>query len=169
MLSCTKRVRHLATFTAPVWCEYLLLPKMRRVVTWSLLVFQALFVNVFLPAHTRGAITLKAGGQGMSLSSRCESPGNTGAPRAAPASCCAPMGRDPHPQKPAQPTPSDRACCAVCYIASLYVPVVPFDLALDLRDFVREAHDRAVAQVRSIAVETGFWANAPPTGPFASR
>ncbi len=68
-----------------------------------LLVYQALFLNVFLPAHTRGAVTLDG--------------------RHAAACCCeADVPRSGKP--PAVPSGRDRDHCAVCQFAAGLTPVL---------------------------------------------
>ena len=82
-----------------------------RVVRVLLVGFQALFLNVIAPGHTRGIITL--GGK-SSLT------------------CCQTRSE---PSK--APTPKDKASCAICYVVARFAPppVVDFRLTeLGLRD-----------------------------------
>jgi hypothetical protein len=71
-----------------------------RLARWLFIAFQFSWMNIALPGHTRGAITL---------------PGAKASEHA----CCS-AGRsdqsDPTPRQ-GQPTPSDRARCAICYFA----------------------------------------------------
>lgn len=81
-----------------------------RVLRWSFILFQFVWLNIVLPGHTRGAITM---------------PGSK--PAASCGSCCAsPVKSD----KPHKPTPDEQRRCAVCYFAAGYtIPVVfHFDL-----------------------------------------
>lgn len=116
-----------------------------RITALLLLAFQALFLNFFLPAHTRGLITLsaqKGGGGGGDTPSCCES--------------------EHHPSRPVQPTQDQKRDCAVCYLASIYIPVDPVRLYQPHHDWVRLAHEHAVAQVRSLGTPLPFWSTAPP-------
>ncbi len=74
-----------------------------------LLVYQALFLNVFLPGHARGAITL----DGKHATAAC---------------CCCGTAAESRPdgKGPAVPSERDREHCAVCqFVAGLTsVPVV---------------------------------------------
>lgn len=108
-----------------------------RAARWALVIFQFFFLNVFLPGHTRGAITIDG--------------------KSSVASCC--EGR---PGKKHSPTRQDRQCCAVCYLAAHYVPVEPFVFEMDAMERLREAHEAAVAQVCSLDFPTPFWPAGPP-------
>ena len=78
-----------------------------RLILGLLLAYQALFLNVFLPGHTRGAITLDG--------------------KRTP-SCCA---SDDAPSKlHGQPSRRDREECAVCKFAAAVVPTLPIDFTL---------------------------------------
>jgi hypothetical protein len=114
-----------------------------RVTSWALVIFQCLFLNVFVPLHTRGAISLD------------------GKSRGGTASCCSkPDPGSKHEKN--SPTPEDRRSCAVCYLVSAYVPVDPVILEHELRECVRLAHDAAAAQVRNVDYHIPFWAAGPP-------
>ena len=65
----------------------------------ALLIFQAVWLNVVLPGHTRGIITL---------------PGSDCADSS---SCCASRKTHAKPDAPARPTPRPGAC-AVCFFAA---------------------------------------------------
>ena len=77
--------------------------------SWRILfiVWQAWCLNVFLPAHTRGAMTV---GEAVVA---------TTTPAAMSQPCCAPKHQD------GKPTPEQKSRCAVCYFAmGLSVPPV---------------------------------------------
>jgi hypothetical protein len=81
---------------------------MRRALRVSLLVFQALWLNVLLPGHTRGIIA---------------TPGDAGAPvtQAVASDCCHTDTRLPkdRPGKDAPDKPAKRAAhCAICFFAA---------------------------------------------------
>ncbi len=117
---------------------------MLRFVSLSLVLFQVLFMDLYVPAHTRGLITLGPAGEDVP-------------------SCCAPRpAAHPRSGDHHAPTSEDRSHCAVGYLASMYVPVEPFVIVLSPQEAVRLAHDRGVAQVRSVDQPTGFWPLGPP-------
>lgn len=116
-----------------------------RFAVWSVILFQFFFVNVFLPVHTRGSITLNG-------ASSCTNDAAAKETR----SCCS-SKKDSH-----IPTSEDRKCCAVCYVGSMYTPVDPITLELVLRESLELSHDQAVAQVRSLDFPTPFWPVGPP-------
>ena len=74
-----------------------------------LLVYQALFLNVLLPGHTRGAVTLDG--------------------KHTPACCCE---GDPRPTErvPAVPSRRDRDHCAICQFAAGLTPLLFFRITL---------------------------------------
>jgi hypothetical protein len=85
----------------------------RSIVAILLLAYQAAFLNVFVPVHTRGMIT---------LDTRAAAATATLAPRHG---CCPPRSND---RNPAVPTPADRAGCAICHLATHYTPPPAADL-----------------------------------------
>ena len=83
--------------------------RLRRLIFGLLLVYQAFFLNVFLPGHVRGSITLVG--------------------KRTTASCCseeAPRRAD----GATAPSQGDKANCAVCHFAAGLIPVPPLDLTL---------------------------------------
>ena len=79
----------------------------RRPAVAALLLYQFAFLNLFLPGHTRGAITLD--------------------PARGCAACCCGQPADSRPRD-RQPTESDRHSCAVCHFAARVVPPPTVDL-----------------------------------------
>ena len=84
----------------------------RNIFALLLLVYQAAFLNVFLPGHTRGAMTL----DGRHSPAACRS-------------CC--CGRPEDPTAGKTPSKDDRDHCAVCQfmLGLTSVPVVYLTLA----------------------------------------
>lgn len=92
----------------------------RRTGTVLLLLYQAFFLNVVVPGHTRGAITLT----GRTGTGRLEDFG---------CGCCCASNPSRSTQSPASkqyPTPKDRENCAICNLAAHYTPPPVFDFAL---------------------------------------
>jgi hypothetical protein len=79
-----------------------------------LLVFEAIFLNVIVPGHTRGAITLTG-------KIDCRSLADLGCP------CCA---RDENHSKQKGPSRQDRSECAICHLAVRMFTAVPVDFRL---------------------------------------
>lgn len=131
--------RQLAALSAAV---VTLICKGVRKTAWFLILFQVLFLNLFVPGHTRGAITLAENCDGKV------------------ASCCE-MKKTKDPKH--VPTPEERRCCAVCYLASTYVPIDPIVVFFDFRELIRQSHELAVAQVRSLDYPAPFWPVGPPS------
>jgi hypothetical protein len=85
-----------------------------RAILGFLLVYQALFLNVVLPGHTRGAVTM----DGKHTPGCC---------------CCCACRGDAHAagDKPAPtPSPGDRDKCALCNFAAGLISVPPVRLVL---------------------------------------
>jgi hypothetical protein len=94
---------------------------MKHAGTILLLVFEAFFLNVVVPAHTRGVVTLPGTG-----------PDGAGAPYAR-ARCCtshrSPAGNGDRDGRDNAPTPERQSRCAVCFFAaSLSTPPAFEDL-----------------------------------------
>lgn len=87
-----------------------------RALVIFLAAFQAFWLNVVVPGHTRGAVTLAGGA--------CELASIESA------SHCCPR---PNPSGPADrsksPTPAQKQQCAVCFYAARIAPPPPVDLA----------------------------------------
>jgi hypothetical protein len=75
-----------------------------RMARWLLILFQFCWLNIVLPGHTRGAIPMA---------------GQSGAH-----SCCTPKTSSPA-DRHGEPTPADRARCALCYFAACMVTAPP--------------------------------------------
>ena len=81
----------------------------------AVVVYQALFLNVLLPGHTRGAITLDGRHTPACCSPACY------APAVSSRGDVPPSGKGP-----AVPSPRDRDNCAVCHFAVGLTPVLFF-------------------------------------------
>lgn len=102
----------------------------RRLGTISLILFQVVWLNVILPGHRRGVVTLP--GTAAAANTNCESPPQPahGCCKAAPAISGTDGASDQQPAKP-----GNAANCAICqYAAGLVVPhtidVVPAPVGL---------------------------------------
>lgn len=71
-----------------------------RPLRWAFILFQFAWLNVVLPGHTRGSITVP------------------GTKPTAPACCAGHQAGSRTPAENQQPTPADRANCAICYFAA---------------------------------------------------
>jgi hypothetical protein len=115
-----------------------------RSILGLLLVYQAFFLNVLLPGHTRGAITVDG--------------------KHTPAACCC-CGGKPAGGDPAVPSQRDRDHCALCQFAGVLTPdpVVQLVIAeLGLLD-VLPTPAPAVAESRDLV--TTYLACGPPLSP----
>ncbi len=118
-----------------------------RVILGLLLVYQAVFLNVLVPGHTRGAITLDG-------------------KHTAPCCCCSSAG-EPRPggKAPTGPSDRDREHCAVCQFAAALtsVPPVRFTLPeLGLLDVLPAPLPSVVCSLDRIAT---YDACGPPLSP----
>jgi hypothetical protein len=89
-----------------------------RVTSVFLLLFQAIFLNVVVPGHTRGVITLT----GRSDAGAASMP--------APGCCRTEEHKTREDGSHKAPTPKDRAECAVCHIAARITTATTIDLRL---------------------------------------
>lgn len=116
--------------------------------------FMTWLLVVFLPGHTRGAMTLNARDAGGD--DCCK-------PAAKVVSCC---GEE---EKPGEPTQSDRAACAVCWWAAGLLTTPPFVLENDHAERALDRAHRYDAQVRRVASRLTRFGRDPPTIDAASR
>ena len=77
----------------------------------ALLIFQIIWLNVILPGHMRGIVTLPGSGA-------CEESGS---------SCCS-AKKNSNPSKPGQSNGNRAARCAICYFAARVTPPPVVDL-----------------------------------------
>ena len=107
-----------------------------------LLVYQALFLNVLLPGHTRGAITLDG-----KHTACC---------------CCCGGERGPAGKVPAVPSQRDRDHCAICNFAARVTPPEVFDLRLDPLGLLERLPVPAPTAVVSLDRISTYLACGPP-------
>jgi hypothetical protein len=88
----------------------------------ALLVFQAIWLNVVLPGHTRGVVTL-AGADCDACAARQTvlSTNNS--------HCCSTASSPTRHQPHDQPTPKQKASCALCAFAARVTPPPPITVA----------------------------------------
>ena len=116
---------------------------MRRATTIALVIFQSLWLNVVLPGHTRGAITLP-GYEASSGSSQ---------------GCCKPQDHDSRDSN----KPTDRAAhCAICFFAArLTLPDV-IDLNPAPLGLAGDAPDESRDSIASIDLRLTYLGRGPP-------
>jgi hypothetical protein len=105
-----------------------------------LIAFQVLFLNVVLPGHTRGVITL------------------SGKSSSAGAACC----HSKHGDSPAKPSERDKAECAVCFFAARVTPPPVVDLGLTRLGLAEVMAVAKPVTVESAQVELPIHGRAPP-------
>lgn len=115
-------------------------PPMRRL-CWLVILFQLFWLNVVVPGHVRGRITV-AGTEPAR-------------------SACCKTNHDPARQK--NPTRDEQGRCAVCSVAAGYTlpPVYDFDHRPDGETFIRAL--QLSAQIVSPAIPRTYDANGPPS------
>jgi hypothetical protein len=111
---------------------------MRRLV-WPVILFQLFWLNVFVPGHTRGAITMP------------------GAHAAEASGCCEPQKSDT-----GKPTPEQQRRCAVCYIVAGYSLPPVFDIDLRPMGLLAIIADHQNEDAPLLALMLSYHANAPP-------
>ena len=121
----------------------------RRLTVILLLVYQAAFLNVFIPAHTRGQFTLDDR--------------EPSAARLSSGGCCAPhsSGRTPADHTP---TPADRSNCAVCFLAAHYTPPPVTELRPEPHGFAHLLPPVGVQAPVTLALPLPYHGRAPPAG-----
>jgi hypothetical protein len=122
----------------------------RRLATILLLVYQAVFLNVFIPAHTRGQFT---------LDDRTPSPATAHLTRGG-GGCCAPHSSS-RPSDPT-PTPADRANCAVCHLATHYTPPPVTDLRPEPLGFAHLLEPTVTQAPVTLHASLPYHGRAPP-------
>jgi hypothetical protein len=113
---------------------------MRRL-AWAVILFQLLWLNVFVPGHTRGAVTVAGSDQTT-------------------ADCCAATKHTSHDA----PTPDQQRRCAVCYVVAGYTLPPVFDIDLRPSGLIAIQPNHQVEDAPSLAILLAYHANAPPAG-----
>ena len=122
---------------------------------WSIILFQFLWLNVVIPGHTRGMITVPG-----SFANCAPEPS---------AEVCCPITAGGDRDNENTPTPEQRRCCAVCYVAAGYTLPPIFQIDLTPADLIHDAPQRAVTQVASHHTPLPYFPNGPPTPAAAHR
>jgi hypothetical protein len=92
---------------------------LRRAACAAFIFYQMVWLGAVVPGHVRGKYTLPG-----TESAACDQGGGH--------TCCpGPPAADKHPDEQQQPSPADRARCAVCYFAAglSTPPALDYDLA----------------------------------------
>ncbi len=106
-----------------------------------LVVYQFLFLNVLLPGHTRGAVTL----DGKHV-----------------ARCCCDSGSAASEKSPAGPSQRDRDHCAICSFAARVTPPEVFVLRLDPNGLLAILPPPTPTVVRSVEHVRTYLGTGPP-------
>ncbi len=119
-----------------------------RPVAVFLLVYQAVFLNVVLPGHTRGAVTL----DGRHTADWC---------------CCCGGGAEARPapdrKGPSAPSQRDRDHCAFCHFAARLVPPVVPDVRLAPPGLLVVLTTPRPAAIAPAARIVTYYGRGPPT------
>ena len=107
-----------------------------------LIAFQVLFLNVVLPGHTRGVVTMS----GRSASAAAES------------GCC----HGKHGGDSGKPSEKDKSECAVCFFAARVTPPPVVDLNLTRLGLVEVIAAARPVVAESAQVELPYHGRAPP-------
>jgi hypothetical protein len=118
---------------------------MRRAVAIALLIFQSLWLNVVLPGHTRGAVTLPG----------YEKPSATSVGHG----CCPTSDSDPSDSD----KPDGRAAhCAVCFFAARLSLPCAIDLTPAPLGLCGEAPNELAESIASLDAQFTYLGRAPP-------
>jgi hypothetical protein len=122
--------------------------RVRAAAIIALLVYEAMFLNILLPGHTRGSITLAPKDATPAAKAEAKSGG-----------CCRIHNEPAQEQKP---TEKDRASCALCFFAARLVtppPALTAPVQLELVELLRAAEPTSRHAVDAFAAYDG---RAPP-------
>lgn len=120
---------------------------MRPQAKWLFIFWQMFWLNILIPGHTRGVITMPGG-----KSSCC-------AESAERSSCCSPMGT---PAKGKAPTEDQKRRCAICYFAMGYTVATAFVFDLGISSRVIERLETVTPQLRIVEFALPFYPVGPP-------
>jgi hypothetical protein len=118
-----------------------------RALRWCFILLQVVWLNVVLPGHTRGVVTLP----GTSVARETASPH----------ACCGGAAR-PKTNDPSSPTPRERAHCAVCFFAAHMAPPAPVVCELLPHGLVEQLAPRPSPAVVSVERPTIYLGRGPP-------
>lgn len=108
--------------------------------------FQAFWLNVVLPGHTRGEVTLPC-----SMDRGCEVAVST-------RPCCAATGK----QAPGAPTPDQKSRCAICFFAAHVTPPPVVDFAPVVLELLYVRPVASPHSVESADIRLTYLGRAPP-------
>lgn len=114
----------------------------KRLALICLLVYQAIFLNIVLPGHTRGAVTMD---------------GKGGACKA----CCASHHATENPASK-NPTEKEKSNCAICHLAARIVAPPSIDLTLPKLGFVELTAVQKRITIPSVELHFVRLGRAPP-------
>lgn len=155
-----------------------------RWVHWSIILWQFAWLNVVLPGHTRGSITVPGSTSSSCCSIEQEMPGKTPEP-AVPACCAMKSGMGGHGadadgtaspehlnpdqatssnQKPAPPTNEQKRNCVFCKIVHGYTLPPADRFYIELTGSSEIVTQAILAQVRVIPFDFPFYPVGPPAG-----
>ncbi len=113
----------------------------------ALLVFQAVWLNVILPGHQRGALTL---------------PGDVDSCNSCQTTTPCPQCASGNPETKRVPTPGDKARCALCFFAVRLTIPATVDLTAPLHGFVERLVFPTPAVCESLFRNPTYLGRAPP-------
>jgi len=117
---------------------------------WAIILWQFLSLNVVIPGHTRGMITM---------------PGSNATPAgrtAAADSCCSLPAEDSHDGDTDRPTSQQRRSCAVCHVAANHTPPPVFCIDLQPGDASIQRVCPVATQVASRHIPLPYFPSGPP-------
>ena len=120
--------------------------RLRRLLLALLLGYQAFFLNVVLPGHTRGAVTLDGRHTGASC-------------------CCDDAAAKPKSGAPSGPSERDRNACAVCSFAARLTPPPVVDLVPPSLRFLTRLPLTPPVVVTGVERRLTYFGRGPPVGP----
>jgi hypothetical protein len=119
----------------------------KRAALICLLIYQAIFLNVVLPGHTRGAITLTGNSSGTTTAS-C-------------GGCCA-EGNSEKPDQKRSPSGKDRENCALCHMAARITPAPAISLTLPKLGEIELLPVVSAMKADSLEQRLAYYGRAPP-------
>jgi len=124
----------------------------RRLGIFALLVFQVIWLNVIVPGHTRGVVTLAGA---PTAEESCHPVAKT--------KCCpSKAGRAGEESEPPVDDDERKANCAVCYFAARMAPPPAVDLLPSPLEIVRLASPALPESVDSLETLPTYYGRGPP-------
>lgn len=109
----------------------------------------------YVPGHQRGQFTV-----GQKACGDATIAVQPKTPVAEAHSCC---DVKPAPQKPGQPTDSDRKACFICFWVAGLIVVEPFTLQMEFHELLYASAQQYDAQVRAVADRLNHYGRDPPS------